>query len=303
MGYVTNGPERDYNLFGMNRSSFWTLQTVAFLLPLLGSCVKKSEYDALQLENQALQTRVDETSHLLAQSQTDVIVLQGQLQKLVAVQGQLLQTQQELKQTQDEFKVLKTQFDQFRTQRRSAMVGKKFPTLSLEDGRVLREAEITGVTAEDLSIRHADGLVRVALAKTTPDLRWEACYDPQEALEKSRENALARARDKEARQAGELSMTPQAPAATLPTRNVVDVLRAQLATQRQTLNAEYHALAAKNAAALRGVEWNYAQPEASPLLNTLSGSRAVLGISRLQGYRNAIMATLQQLRELDPAAR
>ena len=83
----------------------------------------------------------------------------------------------------------------------------------------------------------------------------------------------------------------------------MDVLRAQLAAQRQTLNTEYQALAAKNAAALRGAQWDSSQPESSPLLSTLSGSRAVLGLSRLQSQRSAILATLQQLRDLDPSAR
>lgn len=286
----------------MSSPYFWKLQTAALLLPLMGSCVKKTDYDALQLENQALQTRVDEASHQLLQSQTDVILLQGQLQKLTALESELKQTENELQKSQNELKALKAQFDRFRTQRRSAMVGKKFPTLSLEDGRVLREAEITAVTAEDLSIRYADGLVKVALAKTTPDLRWEACYDPLEALEKARENTLAKA-SVVREQAGLPQTAAPAPAAPMPARNVVEVLRAQLASQRQVLNAEYQELATKNAAALRGAAWNFGQPEASPLLNTLSGSRAVLGISRLQSQRDAILATLRQLRELDPAAR
>ena len=287
----------------MSRHPTRPLQVTAAVVLLLGSCVKKSEYDALQIENQTLQTRVDQTNHLLVQSQADLSMLQVQMQQFLAVQVHLQKTQVELKQSQEEFKSLKTQYDQFRAQRRSAMVGKKFPMLSLDDGKVLRQAEITAVSAEELSIRHADGLVKVALAKTTPDLRWEACYDPMEAKEKKRENVLAKAREKEARPAREQGSTPPVPPAAMPTRNVADVLRAQLATQRQTLNTEYQALAAKNPAALRGVDWDSSRPEASPLLSTLSGSRAVLGLSRLQSQRNAILATLQQLRDLDPSAR
>lgn len=283
----------------MSRHPTRTLSATAAALLLLGGCVKKSEYDALQIENQTLQTRVDQTNHLLVQSQADLSLLQVQMQQFLPVQAQLQKSQQDLTQSQDEFKALKTQFDRFRTQRRSAMVGKKFPVLNLEDGKVLREAEITAVSAEDLSIRHADGLVKVALAKTTPDLRWEACYDPQEAREKSRVSLLLKTREQAS---SHLTPVP-APVPAMPTRNVVEVLRTQLASQRQALNTEYQALAAKNPAALRAVEWNSSQPEASPLLNSLSGSRAVLGISRLQSQRSAILATLQQLRELDPAAR
>lgn len=289
----------------MTRHPTRTLSATAAAMLLLVGCVKKSEYDALQIENQALQTRVDQTNHLLVQSQADLSTLQVQMQQFLTVQAQLQKTQQDLTQSQNEFKSLKTQFDQFRTQRRSAMVGKKFPVLNLEEGKVLRDAEITAVSAEHLSIRHADGLVKVALAKTTPDLRWEACYDPQEAKEKSRENLLVNAQEMQARRVREQAGPPQtpAPAAAMPARNVVAVLRTQLASQRQALNREYQALAAKNPSALRGAEWDSSQPEASPLLNTLSGSRAVLGISRLQSLRSAIQATLQQLRELDPAAR
>ena len=274
------------------------------MLLLLGGCVKKTEYDALQIENQTLQTRVDETNHLLEQSQADLSALQAQMQQFAAVQTTLKKTQLELSQSQEELKALKAQFDRFRTQRRSAMVGRKFPVLNLDDGKVLRDAEIMAVTAEDVSIRHADGLVRVAFAKTTPDLRWEACYDPMEAAEKTREKMLLKARETELRLALEQASPPQTdPSAAMPARNAVDILRTQLAAQRQALNADYYALAAKNPGAMRGVVWNSSQPETSPLLNTLSGSRAILGISRLQAQRGAILLTLQQLRELDPSAR
>ena len=92
------------------------------------------------------------------------------------------------------------------------------------------------------------------------------------------------------------------PAVPPPSRrnNAADELRAQLVTQRAALNAEYQALAAKNVAALRDVKWNSAQPESNALLNSMSGSRAVLGISRLQMYRNSIYDTLQQLRDIAP---
>jgi hypothetical protein len=308
-GCVTIGLKSDYSLTGMSRHHTRTLQTAAVLLTLLSGCVKKSEYDALQIENQTLQTRVDETNHLLVQSQADSTALRVQMQQFAAVQARLQKTEEDLKQSQDEYKALKTQFDHFRTQRRSAMVGKKFPVLNLDDGKVLRNAEITAVSAEDLSIRHAEGVTKVAMARTTPDLRWEACYDPMEAREKSRENVLAKAREFETKTAPE-KVGPAVASAPVPgitpvspARSVVDMLRTQLATQRQQLNTEYQALAAKNPAGLRGAEWDSTRPEASPLLNSLSASRAVLGISRLQVQRNAILATLQQLRDLDPAAR
>ncbi|MCB1275678.1 hypothetical protein [Prosthecobacter sp.] len=280
-----------------------TLQTTTVLMAVsfLGGCVKKSEYDALQVENQALQARVDQASHQLEQSQTDLATLQAQLQQFGETKSQLQKTQQQLQQTQEELKALKAQFEQFRTQRRNAMVGKKFPVLTLDGGKVLRQAEITSVTAEDVSIQHDGGVIKVALADTTDALRWEACYDPQEAKARARENMLAEARAIEARLARERG-APTA-ATFQPSQNAVDVLRSQLATQRTQLNTEYQMLVAKNPKVLQGAGWNASAPEASPLLNSVSGSRAVLGLSRLQSLRDSILATVQQLRAVDPSAR
>lgn len=284
----------------MNNRPIRIIQTASALLWLLSGCVKKSEYDALQMENQALQKRVDQASRYLQQYQAEMSALQIQIQQFAGVQAQLEKTRQELNESQAAYERLKSEFDRFRIQRRSAMMGKKFPVLNLDDGRVLREAEITSIDAEEISLRHADGVIKIALAKTSDDLRWEACYDVREASDKALEKQLAKARESEAR---EQNAPVQPPAAPQPTRQPVDILRSQLAAQRTALNTEYRALAAKNPAALRGAPWNSIQPEASPLLNTVSGGRAVLGISRLYFQRDAILATLRELRGLDPTAR
>jgi hypothetical protein len=301
------GFKSDYTRMRMSRQHIRTLPTAAAMLWLLCGCVKKSEYDALQVENQTLQTRVDEANHLLVQSQSDLSVLHIQMQQFVTVQAQLHETQQELKQSQSELQVLKTQFNHFRTQRRSAMVGKKLPLLSLDDGKVLQGVEITAVGAEEISLQHSGGIIKVVLAKTTPDLRWEACYDPLEAKEKAGGSMPGVGHGPETRLARQQDTPPPTPvptpAATAPTRHGVDLLRTRLASQRQQLNTDYQALAAKNPVALRGVAWDSSTPEANPLLNSLSGSRAVLGIGRLQTQRDTIRTTLRQLRDLDPAAR
>ena len=325
----------------MNRTRLLTLQTgAALLLPLMVGCVKKSEYDALQVENQALQTRVDQTSHELTQAQADAAALQQQVQKLAAVetdlreaqftlkssqqevmalqgrlqnQPELLEARLALKKSQEESKFLKGQYDQFLAARRNAMVGRKYAVLSLDNGKTLQQAEITAISADEVSIRHADGLAKVPLVKSPPELRWDVCYDLQENEDLKKELALARAPDKAPRLAVAPAASPK-PKAAAPVMaekppassqaNAADALRAQLEQQRRALNAEYQALALKSGAALRGVPWDASQPEASPLLNSLSGSRAVLGISRLQSYRTAIISTLQQLHNLEsPPAR
>lgn len=273
------------------------------LFVVLGSgCVKKSEYDALQIENQTLQARVDQVSGQLQQTQADLVATQSSLRQLNEVQAQLQKTQQELQQSQEALKALQVEFEKFRTQRRSAMVGKKFPVLSLDGGKVLREAEIAAVSADEIAFRHDGGIVKIAMASTSDDLRWEACYDPQEAKEAARKKMLAEARLLDARLAHDKNNPPPATSAPKP-QSASSALLAQLAAQRTQLNAEYQALAAKNPTVLQGAGWNATTPEVSPLLNSVSGSRAVLGISRLQSQRDAILLTLQQLRNLDPAAR
>lgn len=326
----------------MTRARILTLQTgAALLLPLMVGCVKKSEYDALQVENQTLQTRVDQTSHQLIESQSDVTSLQQQVQKLLTTATDLLQLQVELKKSQQEvgvlqgrlkaqesdpdlkaaqlalkksqqdYKILLSHYDQFLSERRTAMVGRKYAALKLDNGKVLQEAEITAISPDDVSIKHAEGVAKLPLVKSPPELRWDVCLDLQERRDLNREAIPTKS---EHQAAARLAVTPGAvpqpvpapavPASAPPTRSTAaDALRAQLASQRAALNTEYQALAARNAAALRGVSWDPARPEASPLLNSLSGSRAVLGISRLQAYRSAIISTLQQLRDVEPSVR
>ncbi|WP_395717134.1 hypothetical protein [Prosthecobacter sp.] len=273
----------------------------ALIAVLLAGCVKQSDYEILQKENQQLQMRLDQTNEQLRLTQLELSAQQARSEQLLEVQSKLEKSQEQLRQTQAQMDALKVEFDKFRTQRRTAMVGKKYPQLSLEDGKVLRDAQITAITAEEVSFRHDGGFMKVALAKTTDDLRWEACYDPQEEQKAAHDRLLAEGRRLEEKLARDRS-TP-APEAATSTVNAATVLRQQLAAQRQQLNAEFQALAAKNPGALQGPVWDSTRPEASPLLNSVSGSRAVLGLSRLQSMRDTINATLRQLQEVDPAAR
>lgn len=273
----------------------------ALLAVLLAGCVKQSDYEILQKENQQLQMRLDQASEQLRLTQVELSAQQARTLQLLEVQSKLEKSEEQLRQTQAQMEALKAEFDKFRTQRRTAMVGKQYPLLNLEDGKVLRDAQITAINAEEVSFRHDGGFAKVALAKTTDDLRWEACYDPQEEQKAARERLLAEGRRLEEKLAREKNAP--VPAMTKSPVNAAAVLRQQLAAQRQQLNAEFQELAAKNPGALKGPVWDSTRPEASPLLNTVSGSRAVLGISRLQSLRDSINATLGQLRDVDPAAR
>ncbi|MFN0079200.1 MAG: hypothetical protein ACKVY0_22275 [Prosthecobacter sp.] len=268
--------------------------------------MKQSDYEVLQKENQQLQLRLDQANEQFRQIQVELSVQQARVLQLMEVHAKLQKSQEQLQQTQDELEALKTEFDKFRTQRRNAMLRKKIPVLNLDGGKVLRDAEITAIKGDELSIQHQDGFIKVALAASSDDLRWEACYDPRNAKLTAREKLLAEARLIDAKRRQEQARpakTESIVSASSPTHSAIEGLRQQLAAQRSRLNAEFQAMAAKNTAALQSAEWDSSRPEASPLLNSLSGSRAVLGISRLQSLRDAILATLQQLRSLDPASR
>ncbi|MDB6006020.1 MAG: hypothetical protein JWR15_3007, partial [Prosthecobacter sp.] len=219
------------------------------------------------------------------------------------VQAQLQKAQRELSESEAALSALKSEFDQFRIKRRSAMVGKEFPMLTLDEGKVLRDAVITAISADEVAIRHADGFIKVALANTSADLRWEACYDPDEARKMALETMLRKGREEQER----LARQPNIPTLTRGSfdsaRMAAEALRRQLASQRSAMNIEFQSLTARNPSLLKGNVWNSAQPEASPLLNSVSGSRAVLGLSRLQYGRDAILATLRDLRSIDPSAR
>ena len=268
---------------------------------LMAGCVKQSDYEILQKENQQLQMRLDQANEQLRLAQVELSAQQARTVQLLEVQSKFEKSEEQLRQTQAQMEALKAEFDKFRTQRRAAMVGKKYPQLALEDGKVLRDAQITAITAEEVSFRHDGGFMKVALAKTTDDLRWEACYDPQEEQKAARDRLLAEGKRLEEKLARERNAPVTG--APKPSVNAATLLRQQLAAQRQQLNAEFQTLAAKNPGGLQGPVWDSTRPEASRLLNSVSGSRAVLGLSRLQAMRDAINATLRQLRDVDPAAR
>ncbi|MFO1484467.1 MAG: hypothetical protein U1F71_13995 [Verrucomicrobiaceae bacterium] len=281
------------------------LPATCLVAVLFGGCVKQSDYNMLQIENTRLQARLSEADQQLQQSAAELNQARLRLQQLFQAQTQLEGVRKELEQTKEELEALKAEFDKFRTQRRGAMLGKKYPVLTLEDGKVLHAAEITAIRGDELAIQHESGFVKVALANSCEELRWEACYDPQAAKLSARDRLLAEARLIEGRlnREKEIPASPAEPEPKRATESAVNALRQQLGAQRRAMNTEFHALQAKNPGALHGAEWNSSQPEASPLLNSLSGSRAVLGLSHLKALRDATTATLQQLRELDSTAR
>lgn len=277
--------------------------SVLIMAAVLSGCVKQSAYEALQLENQQLQRRIDQANEQTRQAQAELKVQQLHVQQLLEVQTKLQKSQEQLKQAEEEVDSLKEEFEKFRTQRRSAMIGKQYPVLHLDNGKSIKDAVVTALNADEIAIRHDGGFIKLAMIDTNEDLRWEACFDPLEAKKKQRERMLAEARMLDATLAKNRSAPPATPKVkTAATISPAEQLKQMISEQRKQLNAEFDALRAKNEGTLRPTAWNYAAPEASPLLNNFADRRAVLGMSRLEMYRDAINANLRRLRDVTPKA-
>lgn len=270
---------------------------------MLAACgVPKTDYEALQKENRELQKVIDQANDQLRQLQTQLHAAQQGLVAIPALEQRAQELQRLLTEKEAEMNAVQARFDKFKAERRDAMIGREYPSLRLEDGKELRNARITGIADGELSIRHADGFIKVALAKSSEALRWQACFEPAEEAADARRRMLAEA----ARINSHLDRARQT---TTDNQNVVREqkataaeLRRTITAQRAALNQAHSALAAQNPGALRGAHWNSARPEDSGLINVFSERRAVFGINELDSLAAAIKANLRRLRELDPGA-
>jgi hypothetical protein len=286
--------------------NFRRLLNILSMLCLLvaASCVKKSDYETLQKENQVLQKLVDQSSLQLQQTQAQLFATQQQLLKIAELETRLKEMEKLLEIKRQELEAIQATYDKFKADRRSAMVGKKYPQLSLDGGRVLQAALVTAFKGDELSIQHESGFIKVSLSKSSDELRWQACYDPAETST-ARAQMLADARQLEAKLALERGMKPSGtfkPNSSPSFQNratPAQEVRAQIAALRQALNNAHSALAAQNPTAMRGANWNSSEPENSGLINVFAERRAILGISQLDSLAAAIKMQLTKLHDLE----
>lgn len=294
------------NLF-LYRPGSGTLLTSLVGVMMLSSCVKQSEYDLVVNEKNDAQSRLAQKVEELQQAQVQGQGQQARIFQLINVQSTLQKREEELQQTRDELEALRAEFEKFREQRRSAMLGKKIPFLQLDNGRQLRDVELTSVSPLEVALRHEGGILKVALADTNDDLRWEACYDPAYAEQQARARFLTDAQRIDAELA-QARLRPQTAMLNPEKDNerakatAVQQMRTLIMSQRGQLNREFDAMKARNPV-LKDADWNSSNPEASPLLYNFSSRRAVLGLSRLEMIRDVINDNVIRLRNLDPMAR
>jgi hypothetical protein len=280
----------------------WPVLAVLCLLTGAG-CVPTSDYEALQKENQELQKSVDRLNVQMRQLQTQLLMSQQQQAQMPEIQARLDQAKKELVEKEEEMRVLQERWEKFKRDRRKALVGRQFSEIALDDGRVLKNAEITGMVDDQLAIRHEGGFIKVALAQGGEEIRWLACFDEQEASDNLRLARLSKAKsigsqlDAARKQPAGLSggSSGQLPSSA----EEAQALRRAIETQRAALNQAYNRLRAKNQAALRGASWDTARPEESGLINVFAERRAVLGLGELDSLAASIKAGLRKLRDLE----
>jgi len=86
------------------------------------------------------------------------------------------------KELQQELDALKKEYEAFKFQRRTGMIGKKFPSLLLADVTELKNIEVRTVNAAMLTVMHESGVRRIRLADVNNlEVKWEAVWTPAEA--------------------------------------------------------------------------------------------------------------------------
>lgn len=277
----------------------WQALAAAGLLGCAG-CVPRSDYEALQKENQELQKSVDSLQVQTRQLHAQLTQAQLQQAEVAELQKRLEDAKKEVADKEEEMRQMQERWEKFKGDRRKAMVGRQFGEVAIGDGRVLKNAQITGIADEQATIRHEDGLVKVPLAQAGEEIRWLACFDERDAAE-----SLRRARLGQAKALGQ-QLNASRPASgdstgRLPSSSQeAAALRQIITTQRQALNAAFQRLSAQNPAAMRGVDWNSSRPEDSGLINVFAQRRAILGLGELDSLAAAIKANLRKLHDLEP---
>ena len=148
-------------------SSFRWLGAFAAVALLTNCGVPKEDYEALQKENQELQKVIDKGNASFRQLQLQLVAAQQELAAIPAIQKRIKDLEIELADKDEDLRVLEETFEKFRKDRRNAMMGKPIPSIRLDSGKTLRNAVITAFNDDELSIRHDDGFIKVALADSS----------------------------------------------------------------------------------------------------------------------------------------
>ena len=276
----------------------WKAAGLALVAMLVCGCVKKEDYERVMKEKTELQAQLDQRQLQIIQLQEQLTATQLQLTQIVELQTRLKDALSRLEERQKEIDDLKARWEKYKGERRQGMIGREFPELRLDDGRLLKKAKITALQGDELSFIHDSGFMKVLLSKSNDDLRWQACFDPSEAAASERAKMLAQARALDQRLTEKQRADVPPPPARTSRSQEARVLESVIRAQRQALNEAYNRLRQQQPNALRGASWDSSRPEESGLINVFAERRAIIGISQLDSLAVAIKANLRKLQEL-----
>jgi hypothetical protein len=275
---------------------------LALIAILACGCVKKEDYERVMKEKAEVQAQLDQRQLQIRQLQEQLAATQIQLTQIVELQTRLKDALARLEERQKEIDELNARWEKYKEERRQGMIGREYPELRLDDGRLLKKVRLTAMQGSEVSFMHEGGVVKVLLSKSNDQLRWQACFDPTEAADSERAAMLAKARlldqrlyEKNTSSSGPAISTSQS---TSGKTEEIRVLESVIRAQRKALNDAHARLSQQQPAALRGAHWNSARPEDSGLLNVFAERRIVLGISQLDSMATAIKANLRRLQDL-----
>jgi hypothetical protein len=281
---------------------------------LLVSCVPKADHVELQREHENLQAQHKALQAEAADQKEDAAALkEALLTTKDALDKQKEEASRQIQEAKEsakgELESLKSEFQKFKTDRRTGMVGKKFPDIVLKNERVLTDAKITEVTASSLKVLHSGGITMVRFAELGPELKWEAVWDEKEAAE--HEAVLAEKNKEDAQNMGTIRMAQTVELAIKQRAQLekrvrelealVPNLLSTVADQRRQLNSAFERFNSTDTRSGRpgsigGVKsrdyrenWNPDEPENSELLSNWQIRPA--GASGMVSFASAIQAS------------
>jgi hypothetical protein len=277
---------------------------------LLVSCVPKADHVELQREHENLQAQHKALQAEAADQKEDAAALkEALLTTKDALDKQKEEASRQIQEAKGELESLKSEFQKFKTDRRTGMVGKKFPEIVLKNERVLTDAKITEVTASSLKVLHSGGITMVRFAELGPELKWEAVWDEKEAAE--HEAVLAEKNKEDAQNMGTIRMAQTVELAIKQRAQLekrvrelealVPNLLSTVADQRRQLNSAFERFNSTDTRSGRpgsigGVKsrdyrenWNPDEPENSELLSNWQIRPA--GASGMVSFASAIQAS------------
>lgn len=279
---------------------------LALVVGTTPSCVKRTDYEELarRMDEQKRETQLAKEATEKATKRVEEIG--EQLQQSQAETQKVLQ---DLEAQKKKLEVLKVEYESFKTQRRAAMVGKKYPELTLANGKKLLDAVIKEFSLSMVTFTHSGGIAKVSMRDLGEDIRWDACWNPQEGSEAEDEMEAEIARIDELRRAGMKEEAAKSRVARLEglrrrateSQNLLAQLNVRVEKLRHEMNNVYanmfRSTSSSSGSSIRtpASDWNYAAPEASPMMTDFRKRPVVMGFSELETKRDEIIATLRKI--------